>query len=228
MPETYDALKSTIIEKCRVLEKMGYFTWTWGNISVRVPEGFIVTPSRIGYDIIQPSDFVVVSAEGKVVAGHRLPSSETEIHRAVLNKKGNVGAIIHSHSPYATAVSCLHLAIPPFVEDLVQIIGGQVNCTRYVPAGQHTRIAEEVANTIGDENAVLLANHGVMCCGRDLEEAFVASQILEKAAFMMLAAAAKGEVIPIPEEHVRSERHRFLYKYGTASDAPAKPGPSKP
>jgi L-fuculose-phosphate aldolase len=207
---------------------MGYFIGTWGNISVRVPEGFIVTPSRIGYDIIQPSDFVVVSAEGKVVAGHRLPSSETEIHRAVLNKKGNVGAIIHSHSPYATAVSCLHLAIPPFVEDLVQIIGGQVNCTRYVPAGQHTRIAEEVANTIGDENAVLLANHGVMCCGRDLEEAFVASEILEKAAFMMLAAAAKGEVISIPEEHVRSERHRFLYKYGTASDAPAKPGASKP
>jgi len=110
----------------------------------------------------------------------------------------------------------------------VQIIGGQVNCTHYVPAGQHTRIAEEVANTIGDENAVLLANHGVMCCGRDLEEAFVASQILEKAAFMMLAAAANGEVISIPEEHVRSERHRFLYKYGTASDAPAKPGPSKP
>jgi len=228
MPETYDALKAAIIEKCRVLEKMGYFIGTWGNISVRVPEGFIVTPSRIGYDIIQPSDFVVVSAEGKVVAGHRLPSSETEIHRAVLNKKGNVGAIIHSHSPYATAVSCLHLAIPPFVEDLVQIIGGHVNCTRYVPAGQHTRIAEEVANTIGDENAVLLANHGVMCCGRDLEEAFVASQILEKAAFMMLAAAAKGEVIPIPEEDVRSERHRFLYKYGTASDAPAKPGASKP
>ncbi len=228
MPETYDELKSAIIEKCRVLEKMGYFIGTWGNISVRVPEGFIVTPSRLGYDRIQLSDFVVVSAEGKVVSGHRLPSSETEIHRAVLNKKGNVGAIIHSHSPYATAVSCLHLAIPPFVEDLVQIIGGQVNCTRYVPAGQHTRISEEVANTIGEENALLLANHGVMCCGRDLEEAFVASQILEKAAFMMLATAATGAVIPIPDEHVRSERHRFLDKYGTASDAPARPDPSNP
>jgi L-fuculose-phosphate aldolase len=189
---------------------------------------FVVTPSRVGYDRIQPSDFVLVSSEGKVVAGHRLPSSETEIHRAVLYKKGDVGAIIHSHSPYATAVSCLHLAIPPFVEDLVQIIGGQVNCTRYVPAGHHTRIAEEVANTIGEENAVLLANHGVMCCGRDLEEAFAASQILEKAAFMILAAAAKGAVIPIPEEHVRSERHRFLYKYGTASDAPSKLESGKP
>ena len=103
---------------------------------------------------------------------------------------------------------------------MAQIIGGQVNCTRYVPAGQHKKIAEEVANTIGDENAVLLANHGVICCGRDLEEAFVASQILEKAALMMLAAGGMGAVIPIPEEFARSERHRFLYKYGTTSDAP--------
>jgi L-ribulose-5-phosphate 4-epimerase len=227
MPEHYAALKSAIIEKCRVLQTMGYFIGTWGNISVRVPEGFIVTPSRIEYDRIRRSDFVLVSPEGKVLAGHRVPSSETEIHRAVLNKKGDVGAIIHSHSPYATAVSCLHCSIPPFVEDLVQIIGGQVNCTRYVPAGQHVRISEEVANTIGEENAVLLANHGVICCGRGLEEAFVASQIVEKAAFMMLAAAAKGAVIPIPPEHVLSERQRFLYKYGTVDDAPSKPDPSK-
>jgi L-ribulose-5-phosphate 4-epimerase len=220
MADNYRPLKIGIIEKCRVLEKMGYFIGTWGNISVRVAEGFLVTPSRVAYDVIQPDDFVLISPEGKVLAGHRLPSSETEIHRAVLNKKGDVGAIIHSHSPYATAVSCLHCSIPPFVEDLVQIIGGQVNCTRYVPAGQHVRISEEVARTIGEENAVLLANHGVMCCGRDLEEAFVASQILEKAAFMMLVAAGKGSVIPIPDEHVRSERHRYLYKYGTASDSP--------
>lgn len=218
--DNYESIKVGIIEKCRLLEKMGYFVGTWGNISVRVPEGFIVTPSRVQYDAIQASDFVVVSMDGNLVAGHRLPSSEAEIHRAVLNKKSSVGAIIHSHSPYATAVSCLHRPIPPFVEDLAQIIGGQINCTRYVPAGQHKRIAEEVANTIGEENAVLLANHGVMCCGRDLDEAFVASQILEKAALMMLAAGAIGPVIPIPDEFVSSERHRFLYKYGTPHDAP--------
>lgn len=218
--DNYESIKVGIIEKCRLLEKMGYFVGTWGNISVRVAEGFIVTPSRVPYDAIQTSDFVVVSMDGNVVAGHRLPSSEAEIHRAVLNKKSSVGAIIHSHSPYATAVSCLHRPIPPFVEDLAQIIGGQVNCTRYVPAGQHKRIAEEVADTIGEENAVLLANHGVMCCGRNLEEAFVASQILEKAALMMLAAGAIGPVIPIPDGFVSSERHRFLYKYGTPDDAP--------
>ncbi len=221
MPEDkHHGLKVEIIEKCRLLEKLGYFVGTWGNVSVRVPDGFIVTPSRIAYDVIEPDDFVMISLEGNVIAGHRVPSSETEIHRIVLAKKGDVGAIVHSHSPGATAVSCLHQNIPVFVEDMAQIIGGEVRCTRYVPAGQHKRIAEEVGRTIGEENAVLLANHGVLCCGRDLNEALVANQILEKAALMMLAAGGREKVIPIPEEFVNSERHRFLYKYGTKKDAP--------
>lgn len=131
----------------------------------------------------------------------------------MLNKRSDVRAIIHSHSPYATAVSCLHQSIPVFVEDMAQIIGGEVRCTRYIPAGQHKEIAAEVGNTIGEENAVLLANHGVLCCGRDLEEALVASQILEKAALMMLAAGGAGKMFPIPEDLVKSERYRFLYKY---------------
>ncbi len=218
--EKHLALKREMIDKCRLLEGMGYFIGTWGNISVRVPEGFVVTPSRVEYAKIVPGDFVTVSLEGTVLAGHRLPSSEAEIHRAVLNKKAEVGAIIHSHSPSATAVSCLRQTIPVFVEDLAQIIGGAVRTTRYVPAGQHKKIAEEVADTIGEENAVLLANHGVMCCGRNLDEALVASKILEKAAAMMLAAGGANKVIPIPEEYVRSERQRFLYKYGTSHDAP--------
>lgn len=216
----YESLKRSVIEKCLLLEKMGYFIGTWGNISVRVDEGFFVTPSRVSYGELQPEDLVLVSAEGKVLEGHRFPSSETELHRAVLNKKGDVGAIVHSHSPYATAVACLNLSIPPFVEDLVQIIGGHIHCTHYVPAGQHRKLGEEAASTIGEENAVLLANHGVICCGRGLEEAFVANQIVEKAALMLLATSSRGAVIPIPEEYVKSERHRFLYKYGTAQDKP--------
>jgi len=103
---------------------------------------------------------------------------------------------------------------------MAQIIGGQVDCTRYVPAGQHKKIADEVAQTIGEANAVLLANHGVLCGGRDLEEAFIASQILEKAALMMLVAGTLGPVISIPEKFVRAERDRFVHKYGTVRDAP--------
>ncbi|HYD83593.1 MAG TPA: class II aldolase/adducin family protein [Opitutus sp.] len=214
----HESLKAEMIRTCRAMERIGHFIGTWGNISVRVSEGFIVTPSRVNYDAITPADFVTVSLEGGIIAGHRLPSSETGVHRLVLKKKPDVGAIIHSHPPYASAVACLQRSIPVFVEDIAQIIGGEVKCTRYVPAGQHEKIAAEVANTIGDENAVLLANHGALVCGRTLDEAFVACQILEKAAQMLLLTEGAGGPLPIPEEHVRSERHRFLHKYGTAND----------
>lgn len=216
--DAHEAIKAQIISVCRRLEQLGFFIGTWGNVSVRVPEGFIITPSRISYDVMQTEDFVVVSNDGTVLSGHRLPSSETGVHRALFNKKPDIGAIVHSHSPCASAVSCLQRAIPVFVEDVAQIIGGAVKCTHYVPAGHHRKFADEIMATIGDENAVLLANHGVVCCGRDLDEAVVACQILEKAAFMMLIAGALGEMIPIPHEVVQAERHRFLYKYGTSND----------
>jgi len=218
MGTSHEALKRDIIETCRRLEAVGYFVGTWGNISARVPEGFIVTPSRIQYDLMTPDDLVTVSPEGVVVDGRRLPSSETEVHRLVLNTRDDVGAVIHSHSPCATAVSCVQRPIPPFVEDLAQIVGGVINCTRYVSGSHHKKLAEEAVANLGEVNAVLLANHGVLCCGRDLVEAFVTCQIVEKAAFMMLSAAGIGPVTVIPEGEVAAERHRFLYKYGTKED----------
>ncbi len=218
MANGHRALKRSILETCRRLEAIGYFVGTWGNVSVRVPEGLIVTPTRVQYDLMTLNDFVTVSPEGAVIAGRRLPSSETDVHRLVLNSRDDVGAVIHSHSPCATAVSCLRRPIPPFVEDLAQIVGGAINCTRYVPGGRHMQLAEEVVAKLGDVNAVLLANHGVLCCGRDLPEAFVTSQVVEKAAFMMLAAASIGPVTAIPRKPVKAERDRYLYKYGTKDD----------
>lgn len=218
LPDPHEQIKLEIISTCRAMERIGHFVGTWGNISVRVPEGFIITPSRISYDVITPVDLVAVSLDGEILSGHRLPSSEAGMHRLVLKKKPTTGAVIHTHPPYASAIACLRRSIPVFVEDAAQIIGGEVKCTSYVPAGQHVKFAEEVAATIGDENAVLIANHGVLVCGRTLSEAFVGCQIVEKAAQMMLLAVPLGGVVPISEEFVRSERNRFLCKYGTADD----------
>ena len=215
MQQEHFEIKKKMIDTCLILEKEGYFIGTWGNLSVRVPEGVIVTPSRIPYKEITLNDFVTLDDDGRVISGHRLPTSEAEIHSILYRKKSDIGAAIHGHSVYATAVSCLNRAIPVFVEEIAQLIGGEIRCTRYVPAGQHKNIAKEVAATIGEVNAVLVANHGSVCCGRTLEEAFVACQVLEKAALMLLVSAPLGSVIPIPEEYVQSERHRFLYKYGT-------------
>lgn len=220
MSEKYRDCKKEIIDTCLRLEKIGYFVGTWGNISVKVCEGVLLTPSKVAYDQMVPEDIVLIDSQGNKITGQRLPTSEAEIHRQLHNQRKDIGAIIHSHSPYATAVSCLHRPIPPIVEELAQIIGGQVECSTYVPAGQHTRLAEAVLSRIGEVNAVLVANHGAVCCGRTLAEAFVTCQILEKAAWILIAANSLGTPVPIPRQYVDSERYRFLNIYGTMKDTP--------
>jgi L-ribulose-5-phosphate 4-epimerase len=214
----YDDLKRAIIKGCLRLEAMGYIIGTYGNASVRVPEGLIVTPSRVSYHEITPADMVVVSPEGAVLGGNRVPSSETSVHRLIYNVRPDVGAVFHTHSFYATAYSTLCRSIPVIVEEQSQVIGGDIDCTKYTPAGQHLALGEEVARALGASNGVLLANHGAIACGRNIEEALFAAQIVERAAHMALLAGALGGPTSIPPEFVQSERERWLYKYGTASD----------
>ncbi|HVO72178.1 MAG TPA: class II aldolase/adducin family protein [Aggregatilineaceae bacterium] len=211
-------LKQQIIAVCRRLEAIGFTIGTYGNVSARVPEGLIVTPSRVDYAILVPEDMVTVDLDGHVVNGTRLPSSETDVHRLIYVARADVGAVIHSHSLCATALSCMHDTIPVIVEEQSQVVGDEIRCTNYIPAGQHEALGKEVARCLGHSNAVLLANHGTASCGRDLAEAMFTCQIVERVAQMRLLISASGGAVSIPTEYVISERERWLYKYGTAAD----------
>lgn len=214
----YLELKQAMIAVCRQLEAQGYTVGTYGNVSVRVPEGLIVTPSRVDYSTLTPDDMVTVTLDGAVIDGAQLPSSETDVHRLIYVHRSDVGAVIHCHSLYATAASCLHRTIPVIVEEQSQVIGDAICCTEYIPAGQHLPLGEEVARVLGESNAALLANHGAVSCGRTLAEALFTTQIAERIAHMWLLTTAVGTPVAIPDEYVRSERERWLYKYGTAAD----------
>ncbi len=206
-------LRQEIIDTCLQLTKLGLCIATWGNISVRLKEGMLITPSRMEYDAMRPEDMVVVSLEGKTLAGDRLPSSETALHRALLKRRPDIAVLLHSHAPYASALACAHRSLPIFVEDMAQIIGDTINCTAYVPGGRHQDLADAACSVIGDVSmAVLLANHGVIAGGSSLQEALTATLVLEKAAFIQ---ATMGDSIKsIPADQVEEERHRYLYKYG--------------
>ena len=208
-------LRRSIIDGCRRLSDLGFCIGTWGNISVRVEGGLLITPSRLDYDVMRPEDLAVVSWKGEILDGCRQPSSETELHRLLLERRSDIGAIVHSHSPYASLVSVARRNLPVCIEDMAQIIGDTVNCTSYTPGGRHRALAEAACAAIGDQAmAVLLANHGPVVGGRDLAEALVASQVLEKAAQAYLGAEALGGAHAIEAECVREERHRYLFKYG--------------
>ena len=175
-------LKDEIIRACLWLQEMGYVIGTYGNVSVRVEDSLIITPSRINYSFLTAEDLVTVSLTGKILEGNRLPSSELEVHRQIYLARRDIGAVAHTHSLFATALSCLHETIPVIVEEQSQVIGGRIFCTHYVPAGQHRELGAEVARALGESDGALIANHGAVGCGRSLDEALFTCQIVERVA----------------------------------------------
>jgi L-fuculose-phosphate aldolase len=217
------ALREEIVKACRDLIETGHVIGTWGNISARVEAGVLITPSRVDYQQMTPDDMVVVSWEGEKISGHRPPSSELDLHRLLLVNRPDLGAIVHTHSPYATALSCAHRGLPVCVEDMAQIIGGPVRCSEYVPGGHHRQLGEAAWAAMGpDVTAVLLANHGPVAGGRNLSEAVTAARVLEKAAFLYVTACQMGSCTEISADEVTEERNRFLFKYGKEDIPPAK------
>ena len=213
-------LRQALIDTCFVMrDRLGWFVSTWGNLSVRVADGLLLTPTRVELDEMGPDDLVVVDWQGKKLRGTRVPTSELEMHRQLMLERPDIGVLIHTHQPYATLFACLQRPIPVITDDMAEVVGGQVNCSEYVPARRHPELAAAVRNAIGpDSMAVMIAKHGVICGGRNLSEAVVCCQFVEKAATIYAHAEPLGGIAPIPEDMWRAERHRYLTSYGKAED----------
>ena len=208
--------RQAIIDACLWLEETGMVIGTWGNVSVRLPDDRIMlTPSKVDYKALKPEDMVIIDMDGHKLEGDRNPTSEMHVHRLIYVKRPDVGAVVHCHPVYASAMCAATHGIPPIFEELSQMIGGEIPLTKeYVNAGQHLRLGEVTAEALGDKNAVRIRNHAPVCCGRDLKEALTCAQVTEKAAKCYLALKGGIEMTIIPEDMVASERHRFLYSYG--------------
>ena len=207
--------RRAIIAACRELEACGFITGTCGNVSIRFGEGFLLTPSRVEYALMQEEDLVLVGLDGRKLSGDRPPSSEKEVHRQIYVKRPDIGAIVHCHSTYASAVSAAGLDIPPFLEEISQLVGDGIRCTKeYVRAGEHERLGEQAAAFIFDNAAVLLVNHGPVCCGKDIAEAMLCCRVVEKAARIFLAVETGLHIKTIPADAVALEHYRYKNTYG--------------
>lgn len=208
--------RNSIIEACRWLRQQGLVFGTWGNISVRLPDGNImITPSKVDYFEMVPEDLVVLSPDGEIVSGHRLSTSEREIHLGIMRRRPDVQAIIHTHSPYAMACAAGNEPVTPFSEEICQLIGGPIPLTRqFVPSAEHKRLGAVTVESLTDANAILLRNHGPVCFGRSLEEAKVTCQVVEKSCKIFMHLRAAGDYTVIPEQDVIGGRDYFLNSYG--------------
>jgi len=188
---------------------------TWGNISCRVPgQNYIaITPTGMSYDLLEPEDIVVLDLEGNCISGARKPSIEVPLHLAIYNARQDVSAIVHTHSAYATAMAVARKDIPGAVEDLVQIVGGNVRVNEYALPGT-AQLGINTVKAMEGRNAVLLANHGMLGAGRDLNEAFRVCQVVEKAAQITLLAQLMGGVVQLSQDDIDGMRNFYLQVYG--------------
>ena len=211
----YPEIRRQIVDMCLRLEDLRFFLGTWGNVSVRQGEHILLTPSKVCYQTMTPEDIVIIDLDGNRVEGERNPTSEKEVHRQIYLAREDVGAVIHAHTPYAMAASAGKICeVPCLVEEMSQLLGGGIPVTEtYVPAEQHARLGEIAAKTMGAHNGVILRNHGPVAAGRNLEDALLACQVVEKAC-QIYAAARVEPLLPIPEQAVQSEHYRYFTTYG--------------
>ncbi len=163
-------VREELLATARRLSGEGLNRGTSGNVSVRDGTGFLVTPSGMEVDAMTPHDMVWMDFDGHP-HGLRQPSSEWRFHRDILNSRPEVGAVIHTHSMFATTMACLRQDIPPFHYMIALAGGDTIRCAPYALFG--TQALSDVAlEALQDRKACLMANHGMIALGRDLDQAF--------------------------------------------------------
>ena len=199
----------------RRLLATGLVAGTQGNVSARDADtGFIaISPSGMEYDRIEADDVPVVDLRGHPVEGHRRPSTELPTHLAIYRQRPDVGAIVHTHSPYATALAVLGWSLPPILGEAAAVLGGEVRVAPYATTGTEL-LGRYAVEALADRQAVLLKNHGAVAVGPDLREALHAALVLESTARIYWTARLAGPVVELPPDEVARIRHGYLLHYG--------------
>ena len=206
--------RTIVCETGRRMVEKGLVAGTWGNVSLRLDEKrMVITPSGMDYLKLSPEDIVIVDIETGTAQGRWKPSVETPLHAAILRARPDANAIIHTHSTYACAVAAARSEIPPILDELAQIVGGSVRTARYALPGS-PELVRHVLDALNGRNAVLLANHGAVCLGPDMEKAFLTCLVVEKAALAFIHARALGGAIPLDDADVEAMNRYFARDYG--------------
>ncbi len=162
-------LREELLATSRKLTELDLNRGTAGNASVRDGDGFLITPSGLAPAVLTPHDMVQMAFDGSH-HGTRSPSSEWRFHRDILAARPEVGAVIHTHSMFATSLACLRRDIPPFHYMIALAGGDNIRCAPYTLFGTQA-LSDAALEALVDRRACLLANHGMIAVGRDLAHA---------------------------------------------------------
>mgnify|MGYP001413712604 CR=1 FL=1 len=193
-------VRADVLAAAKAMYARGLVEGTAGNVSGRVAEDrVVVTPSSLSYEAMTLEDLVVVDLEGTVVEGERSATSEKALHLACYAAYPEVQGVVHCHAQYASKFAVAHRPIPAGIDEFVVYIGGDVPICEYHPSGSD-HLGTEVASKLADRSAALMANHGMVCVGKSVDDALHSALVVEHNAKIMWGAEALGGVVPLPEK----------------------------
>ena len=210
------ALRQEIIATARRMNALGINQGKSGNLSHRIPDGFLVTPTGMDYDTLKPADIVAMGFDG-VHRGPRLPSSEWRFHRDILAARPEANAVVHTHAMFATTLACLGGEIPAF-HYMVAVAGGDsIRCAPYATFGTEA-LSRHAVRALEGRKACLLANHGMIAVGDTLKAALALAVEVETLAAMYWRALQVGA----PNLLDDTEMARVIEKFRTYGQQPER------
>jgi L-ribulose-5-phosphate 4-epimerase len=215
-----EALRKTVAGLHAELPRNNLVAWTSGNVSGRDPATghVVIKPSGLLFEELGPENMVVVDTGGQVLEGDYKPSSDTATHCYIYRELPQVGGIVHTHSPYATAWAALGKDIPCILTAMGDEFGGVIPCGRFALIGGE-EIGREVVRVLREgpnphSPAVIMQNHGVFTIGPTPQAAVKAAVMCEDVARTVFLAYQLGEPIPIAEEDIAKLHKRYTTVYG--------------
>ena len=210
-----EALREQVWKLHLELPKNDLVKWTGGNVSGRDPETglVVIKPSGVKYPDMKPEHLIVIDLDGKIVEGSLSPSSDTASHLYIYRHRSDVGGIVHTHSPYATAFAAVDKPIPVYLTAIADEFGGPIPVGGFALIGGE-EIGKVVVESIGNSPAVLLKNHGVFTIGKNAESAVKAAVMTEDVARTVWYALQIGTPDVIPPEDVTKLHQRYTNVYG--------------
>lgn len=203
--------RTLLIEYGKKMIQDGLTRGTGGNLSICDTEHKImaITPSGIDYFNLSPEDIVILDIPtGKIIEGKQVPSSESDMHRIFYKYRKDISALVHTHSKYATAISCLAQDGLPAIDYLLASAGTYVPCAEYATYGT-IALAKNAFKAMEGKKAVLLSNHGAIAGGTDLKEAYHIAETVEFCSEIYCISKACGPVKILPEEEMKHMMTRF-------------------
>jgi L-ribulose-5-phosphate 4-epimerase len=199
-------LRERVLKAARKLREYDLIVMAGGTVAARDHEsGYVViTPSGMEYDDLTWEDMCVIDMDLKKMDGKRRPSITSDMFTEIFKARPDLHAVTHSHSRYATAFACINREIPVITTTQANLVGGPVPCTSWVHPSTHIpEYLADIVKTIGTGNACNIRNHGVLACGRTVEEAIENLITIEVTAQITFIAEQMGKPYFLTQEETK-------------------------